>query len=107
MESQITNDIYAFDVAKEYICLSSVVTIKNYVSLKMKLRISLSSRDLSCATKHMLYKSLILSVVLYGAKVFTLFSIDVAALKVFVTHCYVRSLTQCEVAMSCMSSSTT
>ena len=42
----------------------------------------MSSRDLSCATKLRLYKSLILPVLVYGAEAWTLSNTDAAALGV-------------------------
>ena len=43
----------------------------------------LSNRDLSRTTKLILYKTLILPVLLYGAEAWTLLSTDAAALRVF------------------------
>ena len=43
----------------------------------------LSGRDLSCTTKQILYKTLILPVFLYGAEAWTLLRTDEAALRVF------------------------
>ena len=95
INSQITADNYTFDTVKEYIYLGSAVTTKNYVSLEIKRRITLasrcycglngqwSSRGLSRTAELILYKTLILSVVLYGAEAFNLLSTDAAALRVF------------------------
>ena len=79
IRSQITADNYTFDIVKEFICLGSVFTTKNDVSLEIKrwitlankcyyrLNRQLSSRNLSRTTKLILYKTLILPVLLYGA----------------------------------------
>ena len=72
-----------FDTVKEFIYLGSDVTTKNDVSLEIKRRIilanrcyyglngQLSNRDLSRTTKLILYKTLILPVLLYGAEAWT------------------------------------
>ena len=95
IESRITIDNYTFDTVKEFIYLGSAVTNKNDVSLEIKRRITLanrcyyglngqlSNRDLSRTTKLILYKTLILPVLLYGAEAWTLLSTDAAALRVF------------------------
>ena len=80
----------------EFIYLGSAVTRKNDVSLEIKRRITLANRcyyglngqlinrDLSRTTKLILYKTLILPVLLYGAEAWTLLSTDdAAALRVF------------------------
>ena len=94
-DSQITAYNYTFDMAKEFIYCGSAVTTKNYVRLKIKRRIALVNRcyyglnrqlinrDLSRMTKLILYKTLILHVLLYGAEAWALLSTDAAALKVF------------------------
>ena len=93
--SWITGNNYTFDTVKEFIYLGFDVTTKNNVSLEIKRRITLanncyyglnghlSNRDLSCTTKLILYKTLILPVLLNGAKACTLLSTDAAALRVF------------------------
>ena len=43
----------------------------------------MSNRDLSCTTKLILYKTLIIPVLLYGAETWALLSTDAAALRVF------------------------
>ena len=95
IDSRITADNYTFDTVKEFIYLGSAVTTKNDVSLEIKRRITLANscyyglngqlinRDLSRTTKLILYKTLILPVLLYGAEAWTLLSTDVAALRVF------------------------
>ena len=95
IDSQITADNYTFDTVKEFIYLGSVITIKNYVSLENKRRITLdnrcyyglngqlSNRDLSRTTNLILYKTLILPILLYGAEAQTLLSTDAAVLRVF------------------------
>ena len=95
IESRITVDNYIFDTVKEFIYLGSAVTTKNDVSLEIKRRITLANRcyyglngqlnnrDLSRTTKLILYKTLILSVLLYGAEAWTLLSTDAAHLRVF------------------------
>ena len=95
IDSQITADNYTFGTVKEFIYFGSYVTTKNDVSLEIKLKITLanrccydlngqlSNRDLSSTTNLILYKTLILPVLLYGAKAWTLLSTDAAALRVF------------------------
>ena len=95
IDSRITGDNYTFNTVKEFICLGSAVTTKNDVCLEIKRRITLanrcyyglngqlSNRDLSRTTKLILYKTLILPVLLYGAEAWTLLSTDAAALRVF------------------------
>ena len=79
IESQITADNYIFDTVKGFIYLGSTVTFKNNVSLEIKRRIAhanrcyyglngqLSNGDVPRTTKVILYKTLILPVILYGA----------------------------------------
>ena len=79
IDSRITADNYTFDTVKEFIYLGSAVTTNNDISLEIKRRITLANRcyyglngqlsnsDLSRTTKLILYKTLILSVFLYGA----------------------------------------
>ena len=86
IDSQITDDNYNFDTVNEFIYLGSAVTTKSYVSLEIKCSITLanrcyyalngqlSNRDLSRTSKLILYKTLILSVLLYGPKAWTLLS---------------------------------
>ena len=76
-----------FDAVNEYIYLSSAITTKNDVSLEIKRRIcltnmcyydlngQLSNKDLSRTTKLILYRTLILTVLLYGVEAWTLESI--------------------------------
>ena len=76
IKSEITTDNYTFDIVKEFIHFESAVTIKNYVSLEIKPKITLvnrcyyvpngqlSSRDLSSMTKLILSKKLVRSVLL-------------------------------------------
>ena len=83
-DSQIAVNNYSFEIVKEFIYLGSDVTTKNHVSLEIKHEITLanrcyyglngqfSKRDLSCTMKLILYKTLILSVLLYGAGVWRL-----------------------------------
>ena len=84
-----------FDTLNEFIYLSSAITTKNYVSLEIKRRITLtnmcyydlnvqlSNRDLSRSTRLILDKTLILPVLHYGGDVWTLLSTDAAALRIF------------------------
>ena len=95
IDSKITAGNYTFDTVKEFIYLGSATTTKKNVSLEIKHRITpentcyyglnrqLSSRDLSCTIKLILCKTLIIPVLLYGPKAWTLLSTDTAALKVF------------------------
>ena len=94
MGSQSTTNSYNFEVVNEFIYLGTVINTNNDVSLEIKRRETLAnwcyfglnrqfSRDLSCATKLILYKALILPVLLYGADAWSLSSIDAAALGVF------------------------
>ena len=95
IDSQITADNYTFDTVKEFIYLGSAVTTKNDVSLGIKCRITLanrcyyglnghlSNRDLSRTTKLILYQTLILPVLLYGAEARTLLNTDAVAFRVF------------------------
>ena len=41
---QITPNSYTFDVVKEFICLGSAINTNNYVSLEIKLRVSLAKK---------------------------------------------------------------
>ena len=78
IDSQITADNYTIETVKEFVYLGSAIITKNDVSLEIKRRITLekrcyyglngqlSNRDLSCKTKLILYKTLILPVLLYG-----------------------------------------
>ena len=80
IDSRITVDNYTFDTVKEFIYLGSAVTTKNDINLEIKRRITLTNRcyfglngqlgnrDLSRTTKLILYKTLILPVLLYGAE---------------------------------------
>ena len=80
IRSQRTANNDTFDVIKEFIHLGSAVTSKNYVSVEIKrsnnpanrwcygLNRQLSNRVLSSSTKLILYKTLILPVLLYGAE---------------------------------------
>ena len=92
----ITADNYTFDTINEFINLDSAVTTKNYGSLEIQRRIALpntcyyglngqlSNRDLSCTTKRILCKTLILLVLLYCVEdVWTLLSSVTSALEVF------------------------
>ena len=87
IESRITVDNYTFDTVKEFIYLGFAVTTKNDVSLEIKQRITLAANrcyyglngqlsnretSLSRTTKLILCKTLILPVLLYGAKAWTL-----------------------------------
>ena len=95
IRSQRTANNDTFDVIKEFIHLGSAVTSKNYVSVEIKrsnnpanrwcygLNRQLSNRVLSSSTKLILYKTLILPVLLYGAETQTLLSTDAAASRVF------------------------
>ena len=95
IDSQFTGNNYTFDTVKEFIYLGSAVTTKNDVSLEIKssytlanrccygLNGQLSNRDLSRTTKPILYKTLILQALLYGAEAWILLSTDVAVLRVF------------------------
>ena len=94
IESQITTDNYNFDKVKEFIYLGYTVTTEDDVTLEIKRRITLanrcyydlnrqlSSKDYSRTTKLIRYKTLILSVLLYGAEAWTHLSTDAAALRV-------------------------
>ena len=86
---------YTFDGVNEFIHLSFAVITKNNVSQQNKcgtalanryyyytLNMQLRSRDFSRATKLIVYKTLILQVLLYGAESWTLLSTDVAVLRV-------------------------
>ena len=89
--SHIMIDNFTFNIAKEFIYLSSVATTKHDVSLQIKRRITvankcyyslnrqLSSESLSHTTKLLFYKTLILLVLLYGNEEWTL-STEAAAL---------------------------
>ena len=57
----------------------------------------LSNRDLSRTTKLILYKTLILPVLLYGAEAWTLLSTDAAALRVFERKVLRKTQTLCSV----------
>ena len=93
--AQITADNYTFEAVKEFVCLGSTVTTKNDVSLEIKCKLTvvnrcyyslngqLSNRDFSRMTKLILYKTLSLPMLLYGAKACTLLVTDVAALRAF------------------------
>ena len=93
--SPITADRYTFDTVKEFVYLDSAVTTKNDASLKIKRRITLAHRcyyglneqlgnkSLSRTTKLILYKTLVLTQLIYGAEAWTLLSTDVEALRVF------------------------
>ena len=95
INSQIMADKYTFDTVKEFIYLGSVISLKNTVCLEINSRITLanrccyglngqlSNRDLSRTTKLILYRSLILSALLYGVGAWTLLSTDAAGLRVF------------------------
>ena len=79
IDSRITADNYTFDRVKEFIYIGSAVTTKNDVSLEIKRRITpanscnygfnrqLSSIDHSRTAKLILYKTVIIHVLLYGA----------------------------------------
>ena len=83
-QAETSGVYYTFDTVKEFIYLGFAVTTKNDVSLEIKQRITLangcyyglngqlSNRDLSRTIKIMLYKTLILPVLLYGAEAWTL-----------------------------------
>ena len=93
IDSRITTDNYTFDTVKEFISHGSAVTTKNGVSLEIKSRITfadmcyyglnrqLSNRDLSCTTKLILYKMLIVSELLYGARAWILLKTDASSLE--------------------------
>ena len=80
IDSQITADNYTYDAVKEFVFFGSAVTTTNDVSLEIKCWITLAnrcyygfnrqlrSRD---RTKLMIYKTLIPSVLLYGAEAWT------------------------------------
>ena len=83
MGCQITANNYNFDVVKEFVYLGTAININNDVNLEIMRRVSLArcyyclnrelrSRDLFRTTKLALYKALILPVLLYGAKAWTL-----------------------------------
>ena len=94
IDSQITADKNTSHTVKEFIYLDSAFTVKSYMNLEIKSRITLvnrcyyglnrqlSSDSLSRTTKLLLYKTLILPVLLYGAEAWTL-STDAAALRAF------------------------
>ena len=95
IDYQITADNYSFDTVKEFIYLGSTVTTKNDVSLEIKRRITLanrcycdvngqlSNRDLSRTMKLIIYKTLILPELFYGAEAWTVLNTDAAASRVF------------------------
>ena len=95
IDSQITADNYTFNAVKKFIYLGSTVTTNNDVNTEIKRRITLANRrryglnkqlnnrELSRTTKLILYKTLILPMLLYGAEAWTLLSTNVAALRVF------------------------
>ena len=95
IRSHITVNNYTFDIVKEFIYFGSGVTTKNDVSVEIERRITLENRcyyglnrqwsgkDLSRMTKLILYKTLMLPVLLYDGKAWTLLSNDAAVLRVF------------------------
>ena len=82
-------------VVKEFIYLGTAININNDIILEIKRRVTLanrcyfgltrqlSSRDVSRATKLILYKALTLPVIHYGAEAWKLSGTDAAALEVF------------------------
>ena len=87
--------IYTFDAVKKLFYSDFTVTTKKDVSPEIKHRIilanscyyglngQLSNIDLSTSTKLILYKTLILPMLLYGAEAWILLNTDAAALRVF------------------------
>ena len=81
-------DGYNFEVVKDFVYLGSSINTDNDISLEIKRRITLANRcyfglrkqlsknALSWRTKICLYKSLIWSVLLYGAETWTMTSSD-------------------------------
>ena len=81
----VERDGYNFEVVKDFVYLGSSINTDNVISLQIRYRITLTNRcyfgqrkqlskALSWRTKTCLYKSLILSVLLYSAETWTLTS---------------------------------
>ena len=101
---QIRPDNYTFDIVNEFIYIGSAVTTKHDVSLRSSTESLLSTsttmvsignlikkKDFSRTIKLILYKTLILPVLLYGAEAWTLLSTDAASLSIREKKSYVRS----------------
>ena len=87
IDSHITGNNYTFERVNEFIYLGCCVTTKNDVSLAIKRMIilankffyGLSSREQAIeqqTTKLILYNTLMLTTILYGAEAWTVLSID-------------------------------